>query len=387
MKKRICVVTGSRADYGLLYWVMKEIEVNPDMKLIPVATGGHLSRRIGYTAREITEDGFEDLVKINILNEDTSSRGIAQSISRGVEKFADFFKNNTVDFLVLLGDRFEVLAVAIAALPYNIPIAHIGGGEISEGVIDDNIRHSLTKLSHLHFPIAEQCAKRILQLGEEPWRIHVVGSPRLDFMKKVTYKPKRILAKELGITFNDKVALVIYHPVTLEFKDAERQINNVLKAIEVVNVETIIFYPNIDTASSVIIKKIEQFVKRRRNTKLLKPLKRDDYFSLLNAIDIMVGNSSSGIVEAPSFKLPVVNIGNRQRGRDQLRNVISVDYSWRNIVKAMRKGLYDKEFIRSLKNVRNPYGDGKASRRIVKILHDIDLGAFPIMKKSCFNKR
>lgn len=383
--KKICVVTGSRADYGLLYWVMKEIKENSDMELIPVVTGAHLSKKSGYTVREILNDGFEILIKIKMLDEDTSPYGIAKSIGLGVNKFADFFNENKVDFLLLLGDRFEMLSAASAALPYNIPIGHIGGGEISEGVIDDSIRHCLTKLSHLHFPITEECANRIRQMGEEPWRIKVVGSPRLDFVNNIQYKSKDELKEKFNIKFEGKVALVIYHPVTLEFKNTETQIDNLLKAIEIINIETVMLYPNIDTYSDVIIAKIEQFAKNNPNVKLFKNFERDDYLSILNAVDIIVGNSSSGIVEGPSFGLPVVNIGNRQKGRDHVGNVINVGYSWKNIVEAIKKGLYDEKFIKSLKNLKNPFGDGKASRRIVDFLCNIDLDNFNIKKKNCFD--
>ena len=384
--KKIYVVTGSRSDYGLLYWVMKEIKENKDMELIPLVTGAHLSKESGYTVREVLNDGFENLTKIKISDGDASPYGIAKSIGLGVIKFADFFNENKVDFLLLLGDRFEMLSAATAALPYNIPIGHIGGGEISEGVIDDSIRHCLTKLSHLHFPITGECANRISQMGEELWRIKVVGSPRLDFVNNFQYKSKGELKRKFNIKFEDKVTLVIYHPVTLEFKDTETQIDNLLKAIEVINTETVILYPNIDTYSDVIIAKIEKFARNDPRVRLFKNFGRNDYLSILNAVDIMVGNSSSGIIEGPSFGLPVVNIGNRQKGRDHIENVINVDYSCKNIVEAIKKGLYNENFISSLKNVNNPYGDGKASERIVDILSNIDLDKFDILKKDCFKE-
>tara|TARA_B100000315_G_scaffold219681_1_gene221762 strand:+ start:158 stop:1315 length:1158 start_codon:yes stop_codon:yes gene_type:complete len=385
MKKKICVVTGSRADYGLLYWVMKEIVKSPDLELIPIATGGHLSKKAGYTVNEIINDGFKKVITIDIMAENTSPVGIAKSMSKGVDRFAAFFNKNAVDFILLLGDRFEILAVALAALPHNIPIGHLGGGEISEGVIDDSIRHCLTKLSHLHFPITDECANRIKQMGEEDWRIKVVGSPRLDFIENVEFKSKEKISEELGIDFNGKVALVIYHPVTLEFKDTKIHIDNLLRALEIIDIETIILYPNIDTYSDIIINMIESYAESKSRIKLFKPLGLIGYLSLLNTVDLMIGNSSSAIVECPLFELPAVNIGTRQKGRDRIHNIIDVGYSTEEIVKGIRKGLYNEEFIGSLKGIKNPYGDGKASKKIVEILCNVDLDTFNIIKVNCFN--
>ena len=384
MKIKICVVTSSRADYGLLYWVMKEIKSKRHLELMLVVSGAHLSKKYGYTVSEIIEDGFSNFKKIKLSDYDTSPYGIAKTSGQIVDKFANYFKNKKIDLLVLLGDRFEMLSVALAALPYNIPIAHIGGGEIAEGAIDDNIRHCLTKLSHLHFPITLECAKRIVQMGEEAWRVNVVGSPRLD-AKNIKFKSKKELSKKYGLDFKGKIALVVYHPVTLEVKNTKYQIDNLLKAVEFINIETIMFYPNQDTCSDIIIDKIESFAKNRKNIKLFKPLKRNDYYSMLKVVDVLIGNSSIGIIEAPSFKLPAVNIGNRQRGRDHTKNIINVDYSWQDIVKGIKKGLYDEEFIQSLKDLENPYGDGKASKKVVNIISNIDFDNFNIVKKNNLN--
>ena len=383
MKKRICVVTASRADYGLLCWLMKAIKESPDLELLTVVTGAHLSRKFGYTINEIIRDGFEDLVKIKV-SDDTSSWGIAASGSQILAKFADFFDRKKIDFLILLGDRYEMLAIALAAMPFNIPIAHIGGGEISEGAIDDSIRHSLTKLSHLHFAITKKCAKRIRQMGEEQGRIKVDGSPRLDSKNNMAFRSKGYLNKKYGINFRGKVMLVVFHPTTLEIDETKKQMANLLKAVEEVNIETVIFYPNMDTNSDIIIEALKNFAGKRPNIKLLKPLEKQDYFSLLKAVDVLVGNSSIGIVEAPSFHLAAVNIGNRQKGRDRVGNVIDTDFSPKNIVRAVNKALYNKAFLRILASLRNPYGDGMASKRIVNILSRISMNKFSIVKKNCF---
>jgi len=384
--KKIGVVTGARSDYGLLYWVMKEIKENSEMELIPLVTGSHLSKKFGYTMQEIIDDGFKNLVEIKISTDDLSPYGIAKAMSQGVRGFAEYFKSNPLDFLLVLGDRFEILAAALAALPYNLVIGHLGGGEISAGAIDDSIRHCLTKLSHFHFPITAECAERIKKMGEEPWRIKVVGSPRLDFINKVRFKSKEVLAKEFKINFSGRVALVIYHPVTLEFKDAENQINNLLTAIDKLGIETVLIYPSFDTRSDVIISKIKKFARRNPKVKLFKNFERDDYLSILNSVDVFIGNSSSGLIEAPSFGLPVVNIGNRQKGRDQINNVINVGYSSDSIVKGAGKALSDKEFIKSLESLTNPFGDGSASKKVVKFLSKIDLDDSKINRK-IFNQR
>lgn len=381
MKRKICVVTGSRADYGLLCWVMKEIEKSSDLSLIPVVTGAHFSKKFGSTIGEIKKDGFRNLKEIRISSDDSSAHEISKHCGEIVGKFGDFFRETEIDFLVLLGDRFEMLSVALAALPYTIPIAHIGGGEITKGAIDDSIRHSLTKLSHLHFPITKECGQRIRKMGEEAWRIKVVGSPRLDFLRNAQFKSKEQLRKEYGISFKGKTILMVYHPTTLEVKNTANYADNLLKAVELMGLETVMFYPNLDTSSDIIIDKIKIFAKRHSNVKLFKPLPRDDYLSLLKSVDVLVGNSSIGIIEAPSFRLPAVNIGNRQQGRDFLGNVVHVGYDCPSIIKGIRKCLFDRKFINSLKNLKNHFGDGRSSQRIVNVLSNINLDRSAIIKK------
>lgn len=382
-KKKIAVVTGSRADYGLFYWVMTEIKNNRTMELIPIVTGQHLSRNTGYTVNDILRDGFGKLIRIPIFKEDVSPSGIAESMGLGVQGFSKLFAKTKLDLILLLGDRFEMLAAALAAMPFNIPIGHIGGGEVSEGVIDDNIRHCLTKVSHLHFAINGVCADRIGRMGEEGWRIKTVGSPRLDFINNINFKSKDELRKKFGIAFRKKTLLSIFHPVTLEIKNIAKQVESVLKAIDAIDAEKILLYPNIDTHSDIIIKRIKRFAADRTDVKLFKNFERDDYLSILNSVDILVGNSSSGLIEGPCFKLPVVNIGNRQKGRDHTKNVIDVDCRQKDIIEAIKKGLYDKRFLKSLRNLKSPYGDGRASKRIIDILERLDLNRFSIMKKNC----
>jgi GDP/UDP-N,N'-diacetylbacillosamine 2-epimerase (hydrolysing) len=382
-KNKICVVTGSRADYGLLVWVMKAIEAKDNLQLVPVATGAHLEKKWGHTVDAIVADGFTNVVKINSHKGATTPHGIALSMAECIKNFSEYFKDDKPDMLVLLGDRHEILAVALASLPYNIPIAHLGGGEVSEGAIDDSIRHALTKLSHLHFAITEKCAERIIKMGEEPWRVHAAGSPRLDFTTRMKYKSKEELGEKLGIDFSGKTALVIFHPSTLENKSAEEQTDELIKALASVDCYKIIFYPNIDVNSDVIISKLEDFCKERHDAKLFLPLEMEDYLSLLNSVDILIGNSSAGIVEAPSFRLPVVNVGNRQKGRDCMSNVIHAGNDSMEIAEAISKGLNDKDFIASLSEMKNIYGDGRASEKIADIISSVDFKKFTISKKNC----
>ncbi|OGV38348.1 MAG: UDP-N-acetyl-D-glucosamine 2-epimerase, UDP-hydrolysing [Lentisphaerae bacterium GWF2_45_14] len=382
VKKRICVITGSRADYGLLCWVMKEIASRADMELVPVAVGAHLEPDWGYTVKHIESDGFTDVVKIKTFSGDTSACGIASTTAETVKGLSAFFASTQLDLVVLLGDRYEILAAAMAALIHNIPIAHLGGGEISEGVIDDSIRHALTKLSHLHFVITEKCAERVMAMGEESWRVHVSGSPRLDFMSRIKFSSKDELAQKLGIDFSRKIALVIFHPLTLENKNTEEQTAELIEALKQADCSKIMFYPNIDTNSGTIIKMLEEFAgDKENNAKIFKPLEMADYLGLLNSIDLMIGNSSAGIVESPSFKLPVVNIGDRQKGRDCMRNVIHVPNNSTAILKGIMEAL-SPSFKDSLKDMENIYGDGMASRKIADVISKIDFSKFSLVKKN-----
>jgi len=386
-RKKICVITGSRADYGLLCWVMKEIKSRPDMELLPAAVGAHLEKEWGHTVKHIENDGFTNVAKIKTFSGSTSPEGIAATTAATLKGLSAFFGMAKPDIAVLLGDRYEILAAAMAALIHNIPIAHLGGGEISEGVIDDSIRHALTKLSHLHFVITEKCAERVRALGEEAWRVHVSGSPRLDFVTNIKYTSKEELGQKLGIDFSRKAALVIFHPLTLENENTARQTEELVAALKETDFSKIIFYPNIDTNSEVIIKMLENFAADKSNhAKIFKPLEMADYLGVLNSVDLMIGNSSAGIVESPSFKLPVVDIGNRQKGRDCMQNVIHVSNSKSAILAGIEKAL-SPDFRESLKDMKNIYGDGAASKKIADELSRIDFANFSLVKKNFSEQR
>ena len=382
MKKTVAVVTGSRADYGLLCWVMREMKKREDLELTPVATGAHLESQWGNTVELIRNDGFDNLVEIKVPTADTSPHGICVGMSATIAQFSAYFRENRPDMLVLLGDRYEILAVAMAATVHNIPIIHLGGGEVSEGAIDDCIRHALTKLSRLHLVITEECAERVRKMGEEAWRIHVVGSPRLDYMHHQRYKSRRELSEELGIKFVRPLGLVIFHPTTLEHLNTEAQVKKLLEAMDRVEMEYVMLYPNIDTGSEIIIREIEAYAGVRDNVHLLHTLEMTNYLSVLRHCDVMIGNSSAGIVEAPLFKLPAVNIGNRQKGRDCMTNVIHTSNSSDDIVAGIDKAL-TREFRDSLKDLINRYGNGYASVKIADIIGNTEPEKLNMPKKNC----
>ena len=381
---RVSIFTGSRAEYGLLYWVIKELISREIFDINVVATGTHLSKKMGHTVTEIRND-FPDLIhEIDIGLEGTSPHHISAMMGKGIQEFSNYFSSSGTDLIIILGDRFEILSVAVAALPYNIPIAHIGGGEISEGVIDDSIRHCLTKLSHIHFPITKKCGERIKSLGENPSNVHVVGSTSLDILRKIRFLSKSQLSDMVGFNKEKRLMLFVYHPVTLEYRKTPEQIENILSVINNFDFEIIMIYPNIDTSSNHVIERLDLFSKENTNVFLIKNMDRKNYLSLMNIADIMVGNSSSGIVESPSFNLPVVNIGNRQAGRDKSKNIIDCSNSVNSITEAINKVNNDEKFIQEIKEIRNPNGDGFASRRIADILSEIDFNSFNIKKDSKF---
>lgn len=382
-KRKICVVTGSRAEYGLLYWLMYEINNDPDLELQIVVTGMHLSPEFGLTFQEIEKDGFFIDKKVEMLLSSDTENGISKSIGLGVIGFADAFQDLKPDIIVLLGDRFEALAAAIAAMVAKIPIAHIHGGEATEGIIDEAIRHSITKMATIHFPCTDKYAKRIKQLGEPEERIYNFGMPGLDNIYRLKLLNKEELETELNIKFRKYTAIVTYHPVTLENNTAERQIDNLLKALKEFDLQVIFTSANADTNSRIINKKIDKFVKTNpAKYRFYYSLGQIKYLSLLKYVDIMIGNSSSGITEAPCFKLPVVNIGNRQKGRVKAANIIDCDYTVNGIQKAISKGL-STDFIYKIKDMKNPYDkfeDGKTSSRIKEVLKNIKINQLLLMK-------
>jgi len=367
--RTVGVVTVGRSDYGIYLPVLRKVEVDPELKLHLIVAGMHLSPEFGLTVGAIEADGFHVDEKVEMLLSSDQPEGIAKSMGLGTIGFAQVFARFRPDILLVLGDRFEMHAAAVAALPFKIPVAHIHGGELTEGAMDDALRHSITKLSHLHFVSTEEYARRVRQMGEEPWRVLVSGSPALDNLCLVSLIQREELAARFGLSLNAPPLLVTFHPVTLEFEQAGWQISQLLDALRTVDLPLVFTMPNADTNGRMVAQMIEEFVESHPSAWLVPNFGRDGYFSMMASAAAMVGNSSSGIVEAPSFALPVVNIGRRQQGRMRAKNVIDVGYEREEILSGIRKAL-SSEFRASLCGLVNPYGNGRAAEVIVQHLKE-----------------
>lgn len=384
-KRKIAVVTGSRTEYGLLYWIIKEICDAPDLELQLMVTGMHLSPEFGLTVNEIEKDTFPIAEKIEMLLSSDTEQAISTSMGLGMIGFAKAYTKLQPDIIVILGDRFEIHAAVSAAITFRIPVAHIHGGEATEGVIDEPIRHSITKMSHVHFTSTEKYRKRVIQMGENPRNVFCFGAPGIDNILKLNLMNRENLCKELSIPADKKIGVVTYHPVTLEENSGEAQITELLRALDEIKKAYWVFtLSNADTKSRAIIKRIGNFVKEHpEKSRLVLSLGQRRYLSLLKNAFCMVGNSSSGIIEAPSFKLPVVNIGSRQKGRIRAANVIDVESCEKEaVLMAINKGA-SQGFKKSLKGLKNPYGDGSASGKIVEVLRKINLGE-KLLKKEFY---
>jgi len=383
MSRRICVVTGSRAEYGLLRWVMQGIKDESSLMLQTVVTGMHLSPEFGLTYLEIEKDGFEINRKIEMLTSSDTVVGIAKSMGLGMIGFADALSELKPDLLVVLGDRFEIFAAASAALVAQIPIAHIHGGETTEGAFDEAFRHSITKMSHLHFVANEVYRQRVIQLGEQPKQVFTVGGLGLDSLRRLPLMSKSALEKELGFRLGKRNLLITFHPVTLERGSADRQMTELLMALaELEDTHLIFTMPNSDTAGRQISQLIKGFISTRPNAYAYSSLGQIKYLSCLTHVDGVIGNSSSGLLEAPSLRKPTVNIGDRQRGRLQARSVVNCEPKRLSIAAAIKK-IYSKEFQASLDQTKNPYGEAGASEKILKILKQNNLTN--ILKKKFYD--
>ena len=380
MKRKICVVTGTRAEYGLLRWVMQGIKDDPELELQIIVTGMHLSPTFGLTYKEIESDGFQIDYRIETISELDSPVGIAESIAKGVQGCAVALNDLKPDLVVLLGDRFEIFAAATAAMVARVPIAHIHGGESTEGLIDEAFRHSITKMSQIHFVAAPEYRDRVIQLGESPNDVFLVGGLGLDNIKKLTLLDKASLEDVLGLKFKSRNLLVTFHPVTLECDTAAQQMNELLEVLAGLHDTTVIFtLPNADTGGRILIKMIEEFVDANPNAYSYKSLGQLRYLSCLQFVDGVLGNSSSGLTEVPSFKKGTINIGDRQLGRLKAESVIDCDPSSAKIKHALDV-LYSQDFQDKCATVVNPYGDGGASNKVLEVLRNIDLS--DLIKKS-----
>jgi GDP/UDP-N,N'-diacetylbacillosamine 2-epimerase (hydrolysing) len=379
MSRKICVVTGSRAEYGLLRWVMEGIREAPNLELQVIATGMHLSPEFGLTYREIEKDGFFIDRKVEMLLSSDTPAGVAKSMGLGMIGCGEALQQLQPDAILVLGDRFEIFAAVAAALVARYPVAHLHGGEASEGAIDEAIRHSITKMSHLHFVAAEEYRKRVIQLGEHPDRVFNVGGVGIDSINRLRLLSRSELEASLGFQLGSRNLLVTFHPVTLETATSQVQMAELLAALDLLQNTRLIFtMPNADTDGRVLIDMVQKFVAEHANARVYTSLGQLRYLSTILHVDAVVGNSSSGLTEVPSFRKGTINIGDRQRGRLQAMSVINCSPTRQAITEALKK-MYSPEFQSMIKTVRNPYGEGGASNKIVGVLRDYPLGS--ILKK------
>jgi len=373
MTRKICVITGARAEYGLLRWVMQGIKDDPKLQLQILATGMHLSPEFGLTYREIEQDGFRIDRKVEMLTSSDTPVGVAKSIGLGMIGMADALHELEPDLVVVLGDRFEIFAAASAALVARIPLAHLHGGETTEGAFDEALRHSITKMSHLHFVATEEYRRRVIQLGEQPERVFLVGGLGVDAIKRLKLLGRAALESSLGFKFAPKNLLITFHPVTLETATAAEQMAELLASLASLKDTGLIFtMPNADTDGRVLRKMVEEFVALHANAHAYTSLGQLRYLSCVAQVDGVVGNSSSGLTEVPSFGKGTVNIGDRQRGRLQAKSVINCEPS-RESVSAALETLFSPGFRPMLAGVRNPYGEGGASESIVEVIKEYAL--------------
>lgn len=366
--RKICVVTGTRAEYGLLYWLMKDIQSDSDLELQVIVTGMHLAPEFGLTYKEIEKEFFINK-KIEMLLSSDTAVGISKSMGLAQISFAEAYEELRPDIIVVLGDRFEILSAATAAMISRIPIAHIHGGETTEGAFDEAIRHSITKMSHLHFVATEIYRRRVIQLGEDPEKVFNFGAPGLDGIRNLELLAKDTLEKDIGFKLGRKNLLVTFHPVTLENNTAQEQFRQLLCALDGLGDTHVIFTKaNADTGGKMINTMIDEYVTANPDkAAAFASLGQLRYLSSLQYVDAVVGNSSSGLIEAPSFRIGTINIGDRQKGRIRAASVIDCEPEANAISAAIRQ-LYAAEFQQRLSSIKNPYGEGGASRKIADVL-------------------
>lgn len=365
--RSVAIVTTSRADFGIYIPIVKELEKSKILNYFFIVTGSHLSPNYGYTIREIEKEKFKIGEKGEILLSSDTPSSTVKSMALALIFFADVFTRRKIDLLLVLGDRFEMHSAALAALPFNIPVAHIHGGELTYGAIDDSLRHSITKLSHLHFVATEEYRKRVIQLGENPENVIVSGAPSLDNLNFVKILSKKEIEKKLDIALEANFFIATLHPETVGGESNEKNAKILFDALEEFDYQVVVTAPNADPQNSEIRKVIYDFAHNNRKIKVFENLGTQLYFSLMNYASAMVGNSSSGILEAASFNLPVVNIGDRQKGRTRNKNIIDCPFDKRKIVDALKKAT-GKKFKDSIKDCKNIYVKGNASKIIVKNL-------------------
>jgi len=386
-KRKICVVTGTRAEYGLLQGIMGEIRDDPDLELQVIVTGSHLVREFGLTYQTIEDDGFKINHKIDMLLASDTPLAITKSMGLALIGFADALDRLKPDIMILLGDRYEILTAAQAALVARIPVAHIHGGEVTEGAMDESIRHAVTKIARLHFVSAKEYGIRVKQLGENPDHVYTVGAPGLDYIRNMTFMSPEELGRSLSFDVSKPILLMTYHPVTLADRDEVEVLNGVLKALEdFPDYKIIITYPNADTYGRRLIARLEEFTSQNSDRIVLMPsLGQLRYLSAAKIADVVIGNSSSGIIEVPSLGTPTLDIGIRQKGRLFASSVIHCEEDYDSVREGLKLALTAKK-QEMAQDVLNPYGDGRSVTKIVNVLKNIqlvDLKLKPFFDMSC----
>ncbi len=369
-KKKIAYVTGTRADFGLMTPILSAINKSKYLDLKLYATGIHLMPEFGYTYNQVKKI-FPRVVPIKVIFENDEGPAMAKFVGQFINKLVDAFKKDRPDFVLTLGDRPEMLGVAVACLYLGIPTGQIHGGD-KTCTVDEASRHAIAKLSSLHFPATKESANRIARMGEESWRINMVGAPALDVILKEKLPNKKTLFKNLGLNLRKPIILLTLHPVSEDYKNSGKQMAEVLAAVKSFNLPVIIIYPHADAGGRRIIAEINK-VRKNDNFHIFPSLPYKDFLALSREAGVWAGNSSAAMIESPSFKIPVVNIGNRQAGRQMTGNIINVGYKREQIRQAIKKSLEDKNYLKRLKKIKNPWGDGKTAPRIVKILENLSI--------------
>lgn len=383
MSRKICVVTGTRAEFGLLRWLMQEVQQTPELELQVLATGMHLSPEFGLTYREIEQAGFAIDARVEMLLSADTATAVTKSMGLGMIGYADAYARLCPDLIVVLGDRFEIFAATAAALIAGIPVAHLHGGETTEGAFDEAMRHSITKMSHLHFVAAEDYRRRVIQLGEQPERVFLVGGLGIDAIQRIALLDRESLEASLDFKLGRRNLLITFHPVTLEGQSSGQQMAELLAALgELDDTHLIFTMPNADTGGRELATMVDTFVATHPNARVYSSLGQLRYLSCMKFVDAVVGNSSSGLAEAPSMGIATVNIGDRQKGRLSAESVINCPPE-RQAIHAALQHLHAPEFRQTLASVVSPYGSAGASERIVQILKDYPLDG--ILKKSFYN--
>ena len=377
--RTIAVITGTRAEYGYLQPLMSMIENDEELQLIPLITGTHLFLKFGNTY-ELVEQAFPSAIQIPMLSPGDTLKDMATYLASGITNFAEYLNKNRPDILIVLGDRSESFAAALAAFYLNIPIAHINGGDVTGTTIDESIRHAITKIAHIHFVHTKNNAERVEKLGEEKKRIFITGALTLDTILSVQLPSKEEIFSKYHLNEEKKTFLVVFHPITTLEDKGYSQLENLLLALDTLKEQTVLFYPNVDAGGDQLRNLIKKYEDKSYLHTFIN-LHHKDYLGLMKSVDVMIGNSSSGIIEAPSFHLPVVNIGTRQQGRERSINIIDIQPEKDTILAAINTALYDHKFLKKVQKCENNFGDGHASERIVDILKKIELNESLIQKQ------